>query len=258
MTEERPSPPGDPVDPPGAARQFLLRFPAQPHYTFDSFIDSPSTAFAVASAKSLARDPDPASRSLFVSGPAGAGKTHLLMALGNEVAQSGVEPLFLSCKLWNERLESTTLDKALQWAGKVVSHPLLLVDDVDCLNGKPRGQEILYQVYNELRDRGGRLAMTSRTRPNELKKTEPFLVSRLQWGLTAELNPPGDEALERILHKLARDGGLELPESVARFLIQRLPRDFASLREAVETINRESLAQKKKVSLGMVKNALKL
>lgn len=258
MTEERPSPSGGSADTGATERQFLLRFPAQSHFTFDSFIDSPATAFAVASARSLARDADPPGSSLFISGPAGTGKTHLLMAMGNEALHSGIDSLFLSCKLWNDRLESTTLDNALQWAQDVASNRLLLVDDVDFLNGKPRGQEILYQVYNELRDRGGRLAMTSRARPNELEKTEAFLVSRLQWGLTAELNPPGDDALERILLKLAADCGMELPESVARFMIQRLPRDFTSLREAVDRINRESLAQKKKVSQALVKSALKL
>ncbi len=258
MTEQRPSPFGGPGDPAEPARQFSLKFPAQPLFTFSSFIESPATAFAAASAKSLVRDAAPTSEALFISGPTGSGKTHLLLAMGNDASQTGVDSLFLSCRHWIDKLESASSEEALQWGQHIASHRLLLVDDVDLLSGKAQAQEVLYQVYNEIRENRGRLAMTSRLRPNELGKTEPFLVSRLQWGLTAELNPPGDDTLELLLIKLGQDRGLEIPQNVVQFLIQRLPRDYPSLLQAVEKINDASLSLKKKVTVGMVKSVLDL
>ncbi len=236
--------------------QFLFRFPAQSLFSFDSFIESTASAFALSSAKSLVRDVDAPFQSLFISGGTGSGKTHLLMAMGNEASQHGRDTLYISCKEWIQKLNSTTPEQGLVWADEVSRHQLLLMDDVDCLTGMPQAQEILYQVYNTLRDNGDRLALTSLLPPGQLKETESYLKSRFQWGLTVGLDILSEDALTSVLLKLGKDRGLELPERVVNFLIQRLPRDYPSLKSAIEKINTKSLQEKKKVSLPLVKSAL--
>ncbi len=240
------------------ARQFLFRFPAQPLFNFDSFIESPASGFALSAAKSLVSDPAAPFQTLFISGGEGTGKTHLLMAMGNEASQTGQDTLYIACREWVEKLQSGTPEQGLEWAREVSGHRLLLMDDVDSLTGIPEAQEILYQVYNTVLENGDRLALTSRVAPAQLKATESYLTSRFQWGLTAEISPLNEETLALVLTKLGKDRALELPEHIVNFLIQQLPRDYPSLKNAIEKINTESLRQKKKVTLPLVKAVLNI
>ncbi len=236
--------------------QFLFRFPAQPLFNFESFIDSPSSSFALSAARDLVDKPDAPFQSLFIHGGPGSGKTHLLMAMGNKASNKGQDTLYVSCKEWVGKLNSAAPEQGLEWASEVSRHQLLLVDDVDALAGAPQAQEILYQVYNTIRESGDRLAMTSRIPPGRFQKTESFLTSRFQWGLTVEIGSLDEETQASVLTKLGKDRGLELPEHVLNFLAQRLPRDYPSLKNAIEKINTESLRQKKKVSLPLIKSVL--
>jgi len=236
--------------------QFLFRFPAQPLFNFDSFIESPSSAFALSAAQDLVGNPDAPFQTLFISGGPGSGKTHLLMAMGNEASNQGQDTLFISCKEWVEKLNSAAPEQGLEWASEVSRHQLLLMDDIDYLTGVPKAQEILYQVYNTIRENGDRLALTSQLPPDRLPETESYLTSRFQWGLTVGIDLLSEKAQASVLTKLGKDRDLELPERVVNFLIQQLPRDYPSMKNAIEKINTESLRQKKKVSIPLVKSAL--
>ncbi|QPJ62697.1 MAG: ATP-binding protein [Candidatus Nitronauta litoralis] len=236
--------------------QFLFRFPAQAVYSFESFIETPPSSFALSAARDLIDNPEAPFQSLFIFGRRGAGKTHLLMAMGNEASNNGQDTLYISCKEWVEKLNSAAPEQGLEWASEVSRHQLLLMDDVDTLAGAPQAQEILYQVYNTIRENGDRLVLTSQVAPGQFQETESYLTSRFQWGLTAEIGPLDEKSQASVLAKLGRDRGLELTERVLHFLVQRLPRDYPSLKNAIEKINIESLRQKKKVSLPLIKSVL--
>ena len=102
------------------------------------------------------------------------------------------------------------------------------------------------------------MVFAGRAPANQLEKTESFLTSRFKWGMTAELLPMDDEATSKLIHKLAEDLGLDIPDKIIAYLLKRIPRDFQSVKSAVTRINEQSLQQKHKVTLPLVKTALGL
>ena len=130
------------------------------------------------------------------------------------------------------------------------------MDDVDRIAGHPASQQKLYQIYNSIIERGGKIIFTGRT--SDLPDLEDYLKSRLQWGMTAEIQTMDDATSAKLFEKLGRDLGVEVPEKTIAFLLNRIPRDFPSIKSAVTRINEESLKQKKKVTLPLVKTALDL
>jgi chromosomal replication initiation ATPase DnaA len=129
---------------------------------------------------------------------------------------------------------------------------------VDAIAGRPAAQEKLYLIFNTLMQAGKKIVFSGASRPDRLADTQDFLRSRLQWGVTAELHPLDESCMRRMFKTLSEDHGLAVPDNIVNYLFHRIPRDYNSIRDAVQTINRESLAQKKRVSLPLVKSALNL
>ncbi len=242
----------------GVPRQVLLEFPVQPRFTFDSFIETPSSRFALNLCRTLAESQNAGFQSLFLHGGAGSGKTHLLLAMGNRAGERGTTALYVPCASWAPQGESGSLESGADWTQRLAGTSLLLMDDVDHLAARPRAQEIVYEAYNRLKAQGGRMVFSARLAPESLPDTRSYLTSRFQWGLTAGLGPLDDAGLERVLKKLAQDLGLEIPDAVSRFLIHRLPRDYPALKKTVDRLNRASLEQKCRVTLPWVKSLLDL
>ncbi|MZH42217.1 MAG: hypothetical protein F3740_10510 [Nitrospinae bacterium] len=132
------------------------------------------------------------------------------------------------------------------------------MDNVEAIAHSKPAQEKLYHLYNQIREKGGKLAFTSGLPPENNNAMESYLTSRFQWGMVAEIKPIDDDTTARIISKLAKDINLTLPESIIQYLMSRIPRDFISIQNAVTTINQESYIKKKKVTLPMVKTALDL
>jgi len=240
------------------SRQCLIHFPARPEYRFSNFIESKGSRFALACAREICSgEPVPYS-SLYLSGPTGLGKTHLLMAIGNHLAETDTEALYVHCQDLIESLDKgeSALPGNLGTSGSKVD--FLLLDDIDRISGHSAAQEALYRVYNHTLESGGKMAFAGRTPADRLQETESFITSRFKWGMTAELLPMDDEATARLLHKLADDSGLDIPDKISTYLLNRIPRDFQSVKNAVTRINEESLRQKHKVTLPLIKTALEL
>jgi chromosomal replication initiator protein len=240
--------------------QLLLNFPASPEYRFSNFIESPGSRFAFSTCKAMAEEIPVPYSSLYLAGDKGLGKTHLLIAIGNHVAETQPDKtaLYLSCDDFIRTMESedeNTVHKTLLPLQEV---DYCLMDDVDHIMGHPQAQEKLYLIYNTLKDRGGRMVFTGRTAPDKIPETEAYLKSRLQWGLAVELQPMDDTSSARVFQKLGHDLNLQIPEKVVAYLMTRIPRDYASIKHAVIRLNEESYKQKKKVTLPLAKTALNL
>lgn len=199
-------------------------------------------------------------QSLYLSGASGLGKTHLLMSIGNHLAETGspAKALYVHCRDLIESLDrgESGLPGKLGTSASQVDY--LLLDDIDRIMAHPTAQETLYRIYNQTLEQGGKMVFAGRTSANELEKTEGFLTSRFKWGMTAELLPMDDEATSKLIHKLAEDLGLDIPDKITTYLLSRIPRDFQSVKSAVTRINEESLRKKHKVTLPLVKTALGL
>lgn len=242
------------------SRQYIIQFPARPEYRFSNFIGSQGSRFALSCARELCSGNPVTYQSLYLSGASGLGKTHLLMSIGNHLAETGspAKALYVHCRDLIESLNQgdSGLPGNLGTPGSEID--FLLLDDIDRITAHPAAQEALYRVYNQTLEQGGKMVFAGRTPADQLEKTESFLTSRFKWGMTAELLPMDDEATAQLIQKLAEDLGLDIPDKIITYLLSRIPRDFQSVRSAVIRINEESLRQKHKVTLPLVKTALDL
>ncbi len=240
------------------SRQYIFQFPAHPEYRFSNFIVSKGSRFALACARELCSGDPVTYQALYLSGASGLGKTHLLMSIGNHLAETGTMALYVHCQDLIESLNrgDSGLPGNLGTPGSEID--FLLLDDIDRITDHPTAQETLYRVYNQTLEQGGKMVFAGRTPADQLEKTESFLTSRFKWGMTAELLPMDDEATAQLIQKLAEDLGLDIPDKIITWLLSRIPRDFQSVKSAVTRINEESLRQKHKVTLPLVKTALGL
>lgn len=238
------------------SRQLTLNFPASPEYTFDNFIVSKGSEFAWNAVQEAVLPGTPHYQTLFIAGGPGLGKTHLLMAAGNRIAETRQgAALYMHCADFIETVRAGP-ESAASVLAPLETVEVLLMDDLDRIAGQTAAQEKLYLIYNTLMDHGKRMVFAGRTPPHRLPDTENYLRSRFKWGLTVELEPIDDATTARLIHKLGRDVGLEIPEKAIQFLLTRLPRDYSSIKESVTRINRESFKRKQKVTLPLVKAAL--
>jgi len=242
------------------SQQYILHFPSRPEYRFSNFIVSKGSSFALACARELCSGDPVTYQSLYLSGASGLGKTHLLMSIGNHLAEPGspAKALYVHCRDLIESLNRGDggLPGNMDTAGSKIA--FLLLDDIDRITGNLPAQETLYRIYNQTLEQGGKMVFAGRTPADQLEKTESFLTSRFKWGMTAELLPMDDEATAQLIQKLAEDLGLDIPDKIITYLLSRIPRDFQSVKNAVTRINEESLRQKHKVTLPLVKTALDL
>jgi chromosomal replication initiator protein len=242
------------------SQQFIFHFPAHPEYRFSNFIVSRGSSFALACAQELCSGDPVTYQSLYLSGASGLGKTHLLMAIGNHLAETDpdVKTLYVHCQDLIESLNrgDDGLPGNLGTPGSKID--FLLLDGIDRITDHPAAQEALYRIYNQTLEQGGKMVFAGRTPADQLEQTESFLTSRFKWGMTAELLPMDDEATSKLIQKLAEDWGLDIPNKITTYLLSRIPRDFQSVKSAVTRINEESLRQKHKVTLPLVKTALGL
>ena len=240
------------------SRQSILNFPAWPEYDFSNFVVSPGSQFAISLAREICSGTEVAYQTLFLTGSQGLGKTHLLISIGNHIAQNlpGKNVLYVHCPDFIRLIEADTAETAQNRLAPFQNLDFFLMDDVDRIAGHPASQEKLYLIYNSIMERGGKIIFTGRTSPDDLPDTEDYLKSRFQWGMTAEIQTMDDATSARLFEKLGRDVGVDIPEKTIAFLLNRIPRDFPSIKDAVTRINEESLKQKKKVTLPLVKTAL--
>ena len=243
-----------------SSQQCIIQFPTRPEYRFDNFIVSNGSSFAWTCARRMCSGDPVTYQSLYLSGPRGLGKTHLLMSIGNHLAEtnSDAKALYVHCQDLIESLSrgDSGLPGNLGTAGSEID--FLLLDNIDQITGHLPAQEALYRVYNHTLEQGGKMVFAGRTPADQLEKTESFLTSRFKWGMTAELLPMDDEATAQLIQKLAENLSLGIPDKITTYLLSRIPRDFQSVKNAVTRINEESLQQKHKVTLPLVKTALGL
>ena len=136
---------------------------------------------------------------------------------------------------------------------------LVCIDDVDAIAGHPIWEEAIFDLYNRMYETGnGTLIVTARTSPSEAKFILPDLASRMQWGLIYQLHPMADEDKLVALQRRSRMRGLQLPEDVGRFLLNRVVRDLRTLFEVLDKLDKASMVHQRKLTIPFVKEILRL
>ena len=221
-------------------RERLTRRPRQepslnPKFLFDSFIVGPSNHFAHAAALAVAQAPARAYNPLFIYGGVGLGKTHLMQAIGQHVLSSSRATVsYMSSEAFlNEYIDDLQKRRLVQFRKKYRNVDLLLIDDIHFLAGKKQLQEEFFHTFNALFDARKQIILTSDRPANEIPHLEQRLVSRFEWGLVTELEPPDLETRIAILRHNREKANVEVPDDIILFIAENVKANVRRLEGAL-------------------------
>ncbi len=209
-----------------------LGLPLNPRYTFDTFVVGNSNQWAHAASLAVAEQPAQTYNPLFIYGGVGLGKTHLMQAIGNtSLAFDRLERVcYLSAETFmNQMIEALQFGKTLDFRNKYRKMDLLLIDDVQFLQGKDATQEEFFHTFNALYDAHKQIVVTSDRPPKEIPTLEERLVSRFEWGLVVDIQPPDLETRIAILQHKADRSSLEIPQDVILFIAKNVKSNVREL-----------------------------
>ena len=224
-----------------------------PKYTFETFVIGSSNRFAHAAAVAVAEQPAKAYNPLFVYGDSGLGKTHLLHAIGHYAQSlfSGARVRYVSSEEFtNDFINSIRDGKADGFRRRYRDVDILLVDDIQFLEGKEQTQEEFFHTFNTLHNASKQIVISSDRPPKELVTLEDRLRNRFEWGLTTDVQPPELETRIAILQKKARQEGLAAPPDVLEFIASQISTNIRELEGALirvtafASLNRQSVDMK--------------
>ncbi len=207
----------------------------RPDYTFATLAVSDSNRLAFESAKNVAKNPGHSYNPLFIYGPVGVGKTHLMQGVANEVYSQNPDNKIIyitSEEFTNEVVEAIRSNDTARMKKKFRSANLLIIDDVQFIAGKDRVQEELFHTFNSLIDNGAQIVLSSDRPPSEIKKLEARLSSRFAGGLTVDVEAPDFELRTAIVLKKAEKYGYNLSIDIAKKIADK-EQDVRSLEGAL-------------------------
>lgn len=231
-----------------------------PKNTFDTFVVGNNNNFAYAAAKAVAETPGKAYNPLFLYGGVGLGKTHLLQAIGQHVAgnKKGARVAYISSeKFTNEYIEAIQNNKLVAFRKKYRQSEVLLIDDIQFLAGKERIQEEFFHTFNALHEAHKQIVLTCDRPASEIQGLEQRLVSRFEWGQTADVQAPDVETRLAILHKKAQFMGATLPDEVINFLANRIRTNIRRLEGALIRVASYASLTGKKLTIEVVEGLLR-
>jgi len=231
-----------------------------PKYTFDSFVVGNGNRFAHAACLAVAQSPSKSYNPLFVYGGVGLGKTHLMQAIGRYITQQNgkTKVLYISSeKFTNEMIDSIRDDRTVAFRDKYRSVDVLLIDDIQFLAGKERTQEEFFHTFNTLYDSNKQIVITSDRPPKDIPTLENRLISRFEWGLITDIQPPDLETRIAILRKKAQAENLNVPDEVINFIAEKIPSNIRQLEGALTKLVAFSTFTKKELSVSLAQNILK-
>jgi chromosomal replication initiator protein len=228
-------------------------------YTFDRFVIGASNRFAHAAAKAVVDTPARAYNPLFLYGDTGLGKTHLMHAIGQELRRRNPElsvELVTSELFMNELIESIATKSTPKFRSRYRHADVLLIDDIHFIAGKEATQEEFFHTFNELYDAHKQIVISSDRGPKEILDMEGRLVSRFEWGLVTDIQPPDFETRMAILQNKALDEQVELQDDVTRYIASLVTSNIRELEGALVTVTAFSRIQNQKIDLELVDKAL--
>jgi len=206
------------------------------NYTFDSFVVGPSNQFAHAAAMAAANSPSRTYNPLFIYGGVGLGKTHLMQAIGNHVVSKKprAKICYISSETFlNEYIDSLQNNSIAAFRKRYRKIDMLMIDDIQFLDGKKRVQEEFFHTFNTLFESHKQIVLTSDRTPSEMDGLETRLISRFEWGLVTELGKPDVETRTAILRKKAELLNLKVDFELIDYLAERISSNIRSLEGAL-------------------------
>ena len=230
-------------------------------FTFDTFIVGPSNNFAYAACKAITTDNQIRSYNpLFIYGPSGLGKTHLLTAISNEIKKNHPERTIISVSsetFTNELIAAISSRTIDAFHNKYRKADILLVDDIQFISGKESTQEEFFHTFNELFLVGKQIVLTSDRPPKDIKTLEDRLKSRFESGLLTDISPPNFETRIAIINRKADLLQIEIPPDVTEFIANRLKTNIRQLEGAVKKLKAYKLLAGSPPSITVAQTVIK-
>jgi chromosomal replication initiator protein len=231
-----------------------------PKNTFDTFVVGNNNNFSYAAALAVAQAPGKSYNPLFLYGGVGLGKTHLLHAIGQHVAtqRKGARVAYVSSERFtNEYIDGIQNNQLARFRKKYRQTDVLLIDDIQFLAGKERIQEEFFHTFNALHEGHKQIVLTCDRPASEIQNLEHRLVSRFEWGLVTDLQPPDVEMRLAILQKKAQLMGVQLAEEIMQFLANRIRTNIRRLEGALIRVASYATLTGKPLSLETVESLLR-
>ncbi len=207
-----------------------------PRYTFETFIVGPSNQFAHAACRAVAEAPSLSYNPLFIYGGVGLGKTHLMHAIGHAILgkKKGAKVVYITSEAFtNEFIDAIQNNTLIKFRKRYRQADVLLIDDIQFLADKGRTQEEFFHTFNTLFDGHKQIVLSSDRPPSEIASLETRLVSRFEWGLTAELQAPDTETRVAILRKKGQAMDVRVDTEIIEFLAERIRTNVRRLEGAL-------------------------
>lgn len=214
-------------------------FGLNPRYTFDNFVVGSSNEHATAVAMSVAKYPGQGNNPLFLYGNSGLGKTHLMHAIGNEIIKNSPETsvLYVTSERFTNDMINSLRDKNMEaFRRRYRDIDVLLVDDVQFIEGKEGSQEEFFHTFNELYMNNKQIVLTSDRKPRDLVTLEERLRNRFEWGLSIDIITPNYETRMAILKKKAESRNITIEEDVLSYIAERIDSNIRELEGALSKI----------------------
>jgi chromosomal replication initiator protein len=247
-------------NPKGDAKPTTSAVGLNPRNTFETFVVGPNNEIAHAASLAVAQSPARTYNPLFIYGGVGLGKTHLMQAIGQYIwaKKKSTKVMYLSSELFiNEFIDAIQHNNLVKFRKRYRQAELLLIDDIQFLGGKERSQEEFFHTFNTLFDGHKQIVLSSDRPASEIANLEARLVSRFEWGLTAELQPPAIETRLAILRKKARILQIHLSDAIFEFLASRIKSNVRRLEGALMRVASFASLSGKELNQEVVERLLK-
>ena len=231
-----------------------------PQFTFDRFVVGPSNRFAHAAAIAVANRPAETYNPLFIYGPSGLGKTHLLYAIAGEINYRHPDYNIIYIKgdqFTNELIQALQEGKNAEFRNKYRNADLFLVDDIQFISGKESTQEEFFHTFNNLYENHKQIVLTSDRPPSDLLRLEDRLKTRFEWGLIADINPPDYETRMAIIRNKSDSLGMDMPDDVCSYIAENITTNIRQIEGTVKKIKSYWELTGMEINVGNVSRAIK-
>jgi len=231
-----------------------------PRYNFDNFFEGESNKLIRAVSEKIASDPGKtAFNPLFIYGRSGVGKTHICHAIGVKIRKLFPEKrvLYVSANLFRlQYTDAVRKNVTNDFLSFYQSVDILILDDIHELIGLTKTQEIFFQIFNNLHQLGKQLVLTCDRAPVDLQGMEERLISRLKWGMTAQIERPDPELRKKILRNKIEHEGLDIPENVFDFIVDNVTENVRDLEGILVSLMAYSVISDKEIDITLAKQVI--
>lgn len=228
-------------------------------YTFENFIVGNSNKFAHAACLAVAARPASDYNPLFIYGPSGIGKTHLMSAVVNEIKKkkSDLRVLFIKGdEFTNQMIECLAKQEMHKFHEQYRNCDILLIDDIQFIAGKTSTQEEFFHTFNTLYEERKQIILSSDRPPKDIPTLEDRLKTRFEWGLLADIQPPDLELRIAIIKKKAEQVSIDIPDEVLTFLAENLRSNIRQIEGAIKKLSALSFLSGQRISMDLAKSCI--